>query len=418
MSYQEKYPLDITPQGDTVRDSIQKNRNELLEVAHQVELKSGGGGGGGGLRNRVLSGKTANGIFTFLSGDGLGVAIDGTSIPVIVSFADGFNEFGAVDYVAQITTKTSAWTLPSNKESYLYIQRSSVGAINYDSTTIKPVRQAQPPAAVLNAFYYNTTLEKMYMYNGTEWQNVQCVFVASVTTDATSVKRIEYYQPSMNAGQLADKSITSNKIADGAIKTINIGDKQVTKAKLGDDVSQLIDNVLDKVYPVGSIYCSTISTNPNTLFGFGTWEYIEQGRVLLSQGSNYTAGSTGGEKTHILTVNEMPKHNHTGSTSQDGAHLHSGTTSWSDLQGDFNGVQWINTYANGIITKTTVDHLNRPGGQDPRDIYNFHINASHNHTFTTDKKGEHVHTISEEGGGVAHNIMQPYLSVYMWKRVS
>lgn len=219
MAYQEKYPLDITPQGDTVRDSIQKNRNELLEVAHQVELKSGGGGGGGGLRNRVLSGKTANGVFTFLSGDGLGVAIDGTSIPVIVSFADGFNEFGAVDYVAQITTKTSAWTLPSNKESYLYIQRSSVGAINYDSTTIKPVRQAQPPAAVLNAFYYNTTLEKMYIYNGTEWQNVQCVFVASVTTDATSVKRIEYYNP--ESGSVTDDMIGKRTVNDTAVVTGN-----------------------------------------------------------------------------------------------------------------------------------------------------------------------------------------------------
>ena len=65
MAYKEKYPLDITPQGDTVQDSIKKNRDELLNVAQQMELKAGGGssGGGGGLRNRVLSGKVSNGEY-------------------------------------------------------------------------------------------------------------------------------------------------------------------------------------------------------------------------------------------------------------------------------------------------------------------------------------------------------------------
>ena len=38
MAYKEKYPLDITPQGDTVQDSIKKNRDELLNVAQQMEL--------------------------------------------------------------------------------------------------------------------------------------------------------------------------------------------------------------------------------------------------------------------------------------------------------------------------------------------------------------------------------------------
>ena len=45
MAYKEKYPLDITPQGDTVQDSIKKNRDELLNVAQQMELKASGGGG-------------------------------------------------------------------------------------------------------------------------------------------------------------------------------------------------------------------------------------------------------------------------------------------------------------------------------------------------------------------------------------
>ena len=38
MAYKEKYPLDITPQGDTVPESIQKNRNELLNIAQALSL--------------------------------------------------------------------------------------------------------------------------------------------------------------------------------------------------------------------------------------------------------------------------------------------------------------------------------------------------------------------------------------------
>jgi len=107
MAYKEKYPLDITPQGDTVQDSIKKNRDELLNVAQQMELKAGGGGtgGGGGLRNRLLSGKVSNGEFAFLTGDNLSVMIDGSQTPVLVSFADGFNDYGAVDYIQTINRK-------------------------------------------------------------------------------------------------------------------------------------------------------------------------------------------------------------------------------------------------------------------------------------------------------------------------
>lgn len=66
--------------------------------------------------------------------------------------------------------------------------------------------------------------------------------------------------------------------------------------------------LLDLVYPVGSIYCSTKSTSPASLMG-GTWSAIN-GKFLLGTNSTYTLGSTGGEATHTLTTNEMPAHKH------------------------------------------------------------------------------------------------------------
>lgn len=68
-------------------------------------------------------------------------------------------------------------------------------------------------------------------------------------------------------------------------------------------------NILDIIYPIGSIYFSTIGTSPASFIG-GTWEKIED-RFLVGTGTSFSAGDTGGENEHTLTVNEMPKHNHT-----------------------------------------------------------------------------------------------------------
>jgi hypothetical protein len=76
---------------------------------------------------------------------------------------------------------------------------------------------------------------------------------------------------------------------------------------------------LSTIYPVGSIYTSTVSTNPATLFGFGTWVAFGAGRVLIGDGGGYSAGATGGSAdaitvshTHTATSTVTdPGHNHT-----------------------------------------------------------------------------------------------------------
>lgn len=70
-----------------------------------------------------------------------------------------------------------------------------------------------------------------------------------------------------------------------------------------------------QAYPVGSVYISISSNfNPNTSFG-GTWERFGQGRTLIGEGTgsdgstsmSFTANSTGGEYKHRLTLKELPK---------------------------------------------------------------------------------------------------------------
>lgn len=126
-------------------------------------------------------------------------------------------------------------------------------------------------------------------------------------------------------------------------------------------------------YPVGSIYMSVNSTNPGELFG-GTWEQI-QGRFLLGQGSSYSAGATGGEANHALSVNELPKN-----------------------IGHLNALSWAtNNWMTDGSFSVEQKHKDRtsPGGSD---------------------WGDALYTLS--GGGLAHNNMPPYLVVYIWKRIA
>ena len=271
MAYKEKYPLDITPQGDTVPESIKKNRDELLNIAQQMELKAGGGGGtggGGGLRNRVLSGKVSNGEFSFLTGDNLSVMIDGSQTPVIVSFADGFNDYGAVDYIQTINRKQRAWSLPANSTSYLYIERSASGGLTYGSTTLEPLRQPNAPAAATDKMYYNTTNEKMNVYTGTYWKSILRVVVAIVVTDATRVKSIKYYDPYLNTATDAvigkrtvdgrDYMLTDilNKMAE-AIKKI-AGDANFT-----NNPSRTLTAITDTVNGLNKVYYRKTDTVAN-----------------------------------------------------------------------------------------------------------------------------------------------------------
>lgn len=152
-------------------------------------------------------------------------------------------------------------------------------------------------------------------------------------------------------------------------------------------------DTMKKIYPVGSIYMSTVSTNPATLFGFGTWEAMPAGRVLLAQGKSdwgttYNAGSTGGEATHTLTVGEMPVHTHGASANTTGEHKHG-----APATGNYNG------------GGTGFDD---GGGNNPNYTRCYtSINGNHSHTIT----------INNTGSNQPHNNLQPYVTCYIWKRV-
>lgn len=71
----------------------------------------------------------------------------------------------------------------------------------------------------------------------------------------------------------------------------------------------LVRKVLDRIQPVGSLYFSTNSTSPASLFG-GSWEAYAPGRTLVGVDEKHPLNSTGGAATHTITQQELPPHVH------------------------------------------------------------------------------------------------------------
>lgn len=229
MPYTEKYPLNPTPQGDSTKEAVLKNREEIKTIGNALSAQSKSGGSG--LRQRILYGKNNGGKYSFLSGDGLSVIIDGSNVPIILTLADGFDENGAKDYVETINKKISAWTLPINAISYLFVERNNAGALSYGSVTTKPVFSASLPSGIAtNTHVFNTLEQKMYYYNGTEWKTVVRVFAAAVTTNATSVTKIEY----MNNAAAVEMTEAEKEKLSGIEDKAEVNQNAFSKVKIGD----------------------------------------------------------------------------------------------------------------------------------------------------------------------------------------
>lgn len=125
---------------------------------------------------------------------------------------------------------------------------------------------------------------------------------------------------------------------------------------------------ISQAWPIGSIFMSTLATNPSVLLGFGSWTAFGAGRVPVGQDIGQTEfdslEETGGAKTHTLTTDEMPSHTHT-YTQPDGP---------------------VAAGLAGIVNRVTD------------------VTAS-------------VATGSA-GNNQAHNNLQPYIVVKMWKRTA
>ena len=173
------------------------------------------------------------------------------------------------------------------------------------------------------------------------------------------------------------------------------------------------NELVDMIYPVGSIYMSVNSTSPSVLFG-GTWQQLED-TFLLACGSTYASDGANvhtaqhGEASHTLTASESGQKNLGTITSTGGSHSHK--LSSTDTKARFLGT----TSDGDGVTRNSI----KPGTSTAVSNFLKSANSVDRYTNTNASGSLSVSTtISGSSATSSHNNMPPYMAVYMWKRTA
>ncbi|KAI5553092.1 keratin-associated protein family [Trichomonas vaginalis G3] len=164
-----------------------------------------------------------------------------------------------------------------------------------------------------------------------------------------------------------------------------VDENYAKKSEVNDVITSMINEILQTLYPVGSIYTSMNSTNPETVLGFGTWKQIVDKFLYCARYSKQTGGSK-----KIKEAN-LPPHTHTGTTNFSGDHSHS-----------------------------LRDHpLYNSDYEAGYDVLSPAYNDSTKKTFRqTEPGGNHVHTFTTNPTGLGKDYMPPFVTIFAWYRMN
>ena len=166
-----------------------------------------------------------------------------------------------------------------------------------------------------------------------------------------------------------------------------------------------LKNIFNIVYPLGSVYISTASTDPATIYG-GSWQEFGQGRVLIGVGSNvedadsnqmsFSAGTEAGSYKKVITTQQVPDH----------AHFVVG-----DAQADNNTRDYV---------ANTRPHMANRGiySDDQTDYYVGHVSDEPDQALSGHPTTVAGVDIDPTSDNAKVERLQPYVVVYMWKRTA
>jgi hypothetical protein len=176
-----------------------------------------------------------------------------------------------------------------------------------------------------------------------------------------------------------------------------------------------------EAWPIGAVFIAVVSTNPNTLLGYGTWAAFGTGRVLVGIDSGDTdfdtIEETGGAKTKAISahagtaVADHASHTHDYSTVI--AHTHTITDPGHDHD------------VGSIVDTSTISGAGNKfagtgGGALSESVTTgITINSTGSATgTTTGPSATLTHSVTQPSAHSDLNVVQPYIVVHMWKRTA
>lgn len=286
------------------------------------------------------------------------------------------------------------------------LDEARFAAIALTTTTAANFTVCIPPNSKLYTFYnassYTATVSNSTVKNG--------ITLSGGTTVAIPAgKTMSVWSDGTNVAQQTDQLISPSMSSPTMT-----GTPVAPTATYGTSTTQLattafVQAALQALYPIGSIYSSTVSTNPNTLFGFGTWVAYAAGRVMIGNGGGFSAGATGGS-ADAITVS----HSHTASSSFSGSalagHSHTATDSghthgiaYSGVLGFSGGGGYGGTAFGGAVNQATQSGT---------------ANVSISSVSAGTPAGSVSTTVDSAGSSGTNANLQPYVVVYIWNRTA
>lgn len=260
----------------------------------------------------------------------------------------------------------SAWNIHTGVGEYPYTE------VPYIERTFKNLNNLK--GVKLTCYEGDSTENKYVYYNFTMTTDEDASTTYLTKTSATAVLKGNV----LNSLNTYDYN---NAPSVGAVRNYLESSAVLHQSDIENIVSQAVSAALLAGHPVGSIEVNVSGDNPGTYLG-GTWESFGTGKTLVgidaSQTEFNTIEKTGGEKTHTLTSSELPK-----------------------LSGEGQFKPYDNFSTSGIVQgknwSQTKNFSAASGIQKTSTVYGFQINF---------------------GGDQPHNNLQPYITVYFWKRIN
>lgn len=215
---------------------------------------------------------------------------------------------------------------------------------------------------------------------------------------------------------------TSNltNIVQGMAGSVNTAVNTANNAaNTAEQVKVEMDAITNKIWPVNSIYINTVNVNPSTFLG-GVWVPFATGRTIVGVDTGQTEFNTpeksGGHKELQSHAHGLNGHNHSVNITSGGQSASHNHTTGNSSYKYWPVATGIPEADSGDVGGNTYKYPRIPSGATWGKITNTGNQSSDHSHYVSGSTGGNSGNTTSTGGGNAGNL-QPYITVYMWKRI-